>query len=98
MDLWDEKPATNHLSYDTALCYSSNMTLTLPPWKVRMKANLHETLTVTHINLRHWFVTCNTTLRLKCPNQQYLNTYPHSLATLHNKYTCYVWTVKLWSV
>ena len=26
----------------------------------------------------------------KCPNQQYLNTYPHSSATLHNKYTCYV--------
>ena len=27
MDLWDEKPATNHLSYDTALCYSLNMTI-----------------------------------------------------------------------
>jgi len=29
MDLWDEKLATNHLSYDTALCYSSNMTKSL---------------------------------------------------------------------
>jgi len=55
-----------------------------------MNANLHETLNVTQINLRHWFVTFNATLGLKCPNQQYLNTYPHSSATLHNKHTCYV--------